>query len=209
MKTESLALAVATAFFGLLAGWMIGSQQARPAPAAATSAAPAQSPAPDAGPTPKLVDETQVQALKNAADRDPRNAGSRVELGNLYFDAERYDEAIKWYEEALKLDPKNADISTDLGVSYYYLNQPDRALKQFDYSLSVNPTHTKTMLNMGVVRAFGKQDLDGAMAVWKKLIELSPGSAEGQAAQRALDSLKSAHPNLGEGAAPPKTGSGA
>ena len=59
----------------------------------------------------------------------------RIELGNLYFDAEQYQEAARWYEAALAIDPSNADVSTDLGVSFYYLNQPDRALAQFDKSL--------------------------------------------------------------------------
>ena len=40
------------------------------------------------------------------------------------------------------------------------------------------------MLNMGIVRAFGKQDLEGAMAIWAKLIETRAGQrrrADGQA----------------------------
>ena len=209
MKPETIAVATATAFFGLMVGWIIGSQQARGAatagqPAAAqTQAAPAAS----AAATPQLINEAEVQALKNAASRDPNNALARTQLGNIYFDAERYDDAVTWYQESLKVAPKNADVSTDLGVSFYYLNQPDRALKQFDYSLSVDSKHTKTMLNMGIVRAFGKQDLEGAMAIWAKLIELDPGSADAQAAKRALDNLKAAHPEVGAAApAAPKTG---
>jgi tetratricopeptide (TPR) repeat protein len=40
-----------------------------------------------------------VNALKSVAEREPASATPRVQLGNLYFDAERYDEAIKWYGE--------------------------------------------------------------------------------------------------------------
>ena len=117
-----------------------------------------------------------------------------MQLGNLYFDAERYDEAIKWYGDAIKLSPKDVDVSTDLGVSYYYSNQPDKALEQFDHSLSLDPKHGKTLLNVGIVKAFGKQDLDGAAQAWQQVIKLAPDSPEGQAAKRALDSLQSAHP---------------
>jgi tetratricopeptide (TPR) repeat protein len=208
MKAESIALAVATAFFGVIVGWIIGSQQAGHSAPPAAPAAVAQTQAAQPGQTPKLVDEAEIQALKNAAASDPKNAGSRAQLGNLYFDAERYNDAVPWYEEALKLDPRNADVSTDLAVSFYYLNQIDRALKQFDYSLGINPKHAKTMLNQGIVRAFGKQDLEGAAAVWKRLIEMAPDSTEAQAAKRALDGLKSAHPDVGGGTATPKTGSG-
>ncbi|MBE3098599.1 MAG: tetratricopeptide repeat protein [Planctomycetes bacterium] len=206
MKAEIIAIGTAMAFLGFIAGWIIGSQQARTAPRAATAAA--QSQAAPAGQAPKLLDQAAVQALRNTIDRDARNATARMQLANLYFDSERYDEAIKWYEDSLAIDPKNADCSTDLGVSYYYLNQPDRALKQFDHSLSVDPRHTKTMFNMGIVRAFGKQDLQGAAAIWKKLIEMAPDGVDGQNAKRALDGLKSAHPEIGGGAAGSKPGNG-
>ena len=62
----------------------------------------------------------------------------------------------------MALNPKDPNVSTDLGVAYYYTNQSDKAIQQFEHSLSLDAKHTKTLLNMGIVRAFGKQDLDGA-----------------------------------------------
>ncbi len=94
------------------------------------------------------------------------------------------------------------NVSTDLGVCYYYTNQPDKALEQFDKSLKLDPKHAKTLLNVGIVKAFGKQDLDGAAQAWQQVIRIAPGSPEGQAAKRALDSLQSAHPSLGGGQKP-------
>ena len=101
---------------------------------------------------------------------------------------------------ALKLAPNDVNVSTDLGVSYYYTNQADKALEQFSHSLKIDPKHAKTLLNVGIVRAFGKQDLEGAQEAWQQVIQNAPESPEGQAAKRLLDSLKSAHP--GPGAAP-------
>ena len=121
----------------------------------------------------------------------------RIELANLYFDAERYDDAIAWYEQAVALQPNDENLSTDLGVCYYYTNQPDKALARFDASLKINPKHVKTLLNVGIVRAFGKQDLPGATKAWEQVIALDPNGAEGQAAKRALDTLKSAHAAAG------------
>jgi tetratricopeptide (TPR) repeat protein len=118
-----------------------------------------------------------------------------VQLGNTYFDAEQWDNAITWYRKAVELDPKNPDASTDLGVSLYYSNRPDEALAQFEHSLKISPTHTKTLLNKGIVLAFGKQDLRGAQAEWEKVVSLAPNSPEGQAAKRALEGIASAHAN--------------
>src|SRR5206468_682889 len=105
---------------------------------------------------------------------EPSNAQPRIQLGNLYFDAERYDDAIKWYAEATKLAPKDVNVSTDLGVAYFYTNQADKALAQLDHSLKIDPNHAKTLLNLGIVRAYGKQDLDGASAAWQKVLQQAP-----------------------------------
>jgi cytochrome c-type biogenesis protein CcmH/NrfG len=198
LKSDSIAFGVAGILFGLLAGWVIGSQQSRRA-----SVVPAQQAAAQPGGAPAaenraaLLDEKQVTAFKTVAEREPSNPAPRVQLGNLYSDAERYDEAIPWYSEALKLDPKNPNVSTDLGIAYYMTNQFDRALGQFDQSLKLDPKHLKTLLNIGVVRAFGKQDLPGAQKVWEQVVAIAPQSEEAQRAQRALESIRSAHPDVG------------
>jgi tetratricopeptide (TPR) repeat protein len=206
MKSDAIAFGIAGVFFGLIAGWIIGSQQATVAPAgqAAPSQAAAPAPAGTAAPPTRaaVLDETQVKALKSVAEREPSNAQARTQLGNLYFDAERYEDAIAWYTESLKRDPRDVNVSTDLGVCYYYTNQPDKALAQFEQSLKLDPKHAKTLLNVGIVRAFGKQDLAGASQAWQQVIALAPNSPEGQAAKRALDSLQSAHPTLGGGQKP-------
>jgi tetratricopeptide (TPR) repeat protein len=205
MKSEVVAFGAACLVFGLIAGWVIGAQQAQQAPrtsaAAAAPAAGAATPngAPVAAPT---LDQAQVQALTSVAAREPSNPAPRAQLGNLYFDAERYDDAIKWYMEAVKLSPNDPNVSTDLGVSYYYTNQPDKALAQFDRSLKLDAKHTKTLLNVGIVKAFGKQDLEGAMKAWQEVVQIAPDSPEGQAAKRALDSLRSAHPTAGGAPSP-------
>ncbi len=175
---------------------------AAPAPAAAPATAAAT---PQGSAMPVVLDEARVRALEASANASPNDEALRVQLGNMYFDAERFGDAIKWYEAALKVNPKDANVSTDLGVSYYYSNQPDKALAQFEHSLTIDPKHTKTLLNRGIVRAFGKQDLEGAAASWQQVMDLAPGSEEARAAKQALDALKAAHPTVGTpGSAAPK-----
>jgi tetratricopeptide (TPR) repeat protein len=204
MKLESVVYAIAGACFGLITGWIVGTQQAQlaprpsavqaasaPADAGATSAAPDQP-----SPPTTVLDETKARALQTVAEKDPKNAVARAELGDLYYDAGKYPDAIKWYEASLALNPKDVNVSTDLGVSYYYNKDTDRAVQQLQHSLDIDATHAKTLLNLGVVLAFGKQDLKGATAVWQKLVQVAPQSPEGQQAKQALDSLSSAHGTL-------------
>ena len=203
MKAESIVFAIAGMCFGVILGWVIATQQAGPrvlAPAAEAAPAAAQPPAAAAARQTPVLDEARVQGLLTILNSDPKNAGANLQLGNAYFDAEQYANAIKYYEEAVTLDPKNPDASTDLGVSYYYTDRPDDALKQFAHSLSLDPRHTKTLLNQGIVLAFGKQDLAGAAEAWKQVVAIAPTSQEGQAAQRGLEGIAASGRGAGTGA---------
>ena len=118
MKSESIAFGIAGVVvrpdrrldYRQPAGRPCGSRRAAPRRPARRRRRPGRA-------APPLLDETKVKAYKSVAEREPSNATPRVELGNLYFDAERYDDAIKWYGEALKLEPNDVNVSTDLGVS--------------------------------------------------------------------------------------------
>ena len=199
MRSDSIVFAIAGMCFGIILGWVIGTQQATRRTGGVVqmqsgAAEPQQGANQQASGTrqPPALDEAKVQGLMTIIKSDPKNAGAHVQLGNAYFDAERYADAIKWYEDGLKLDPKNVDASTDLGVSYYYSSRTDEALKQFDYSLKLNPTHAKTLLNQGIVLAFGKRDLKGATDAWEKVVQLAPNSPEAQAARQGLQGIAAA-----------------
>jgi tetratricopeptide (TPR) repeat protein len=203
MRADAIVFAVSGALFGVIVGWILGSQQAGGGSAVApVTQSAASTPAPAAGGSPVVLDQNRVQALRSLAEQDPTNVQPRVDLGNMYFDAEQYTEAIRWYEEAIALNPSDPNVSTDLGVAYYYTNQPARAVAQFEHSLEVDPAHTKTMLNMGIVKAFGQQDLSGAVAAWERVVALAPDSPEGQAARKALDGMRQAHPVVPDGGGP-------
>jgi tetratricopeptide (TPR) repeat protein len=193
MKSDSIAFGVAGIAFGLIAGWIIGTQQARPAQPSQPTASASSSSSGSSNTRAAIVDDAKVNALKSVAEKEPNNAKPRIELGNLYFDAERYDDAIAWYEQAVKLAPNDPNLSTDLGICYFYTNQPDKALARFDTSLKINPKHVKTLLNLGIVRWTGKQDFDGAMEAFEQVIAIDPNGPEAESAKKALEMLRSGH----------------
>lgn len=205
MHKESFVMGVAGVLLGLLVGWILGAQQG---PTSAPAPAPVSQAAASAGqqPAAPALDEARATQLKTQAEREPRNADVRVQLGNLYFDGERFDEASRWYLAALDINPRDVNASTDLGIAYYYTNQPDRALEQFDRSLAIDPKHSKTLLNVGVVRAWGKQDLEGAAKAWQRVIDVAPGSEEAARARQGLEGIRAAHPDAGSGSPATKPG---
>ena len=199
-RTEPLPLAVSLVLAVGLMGWIVWSQRPEPPPAAAEArAAPAPAPAeappePDV-PEPLPIDEDRAAALRAAADEAPDDVQSRVDLGNLYHEARRFEDAAPWFEAALALSPDLVEVSTDLGVAYFYQGSVDRALAQFDRSLEIDAAHAGTLLNIGIVRAFGKQDLAGAIEVWEELQRIAPDTLEAFAAADAIERLRAAgHP---------------
>jgi tetratricopeptide (TPR) repeat protein len=201
MKLESAVYAVAGMCFGIILGYVIATQQIRlgggAAPAPAQASAPASTTQRQAPP----LDEARVQDLTAKLTSNPNDAEASLQLANVYFDAEQFPKAIEWYERSVKLNPKDVNANTDLGVSYYYVNRTDEALATFERSLAMDPNHTKTLLNKGIVLAFGKENLKAAAGEWQKVVELAPQSPEGEAARRALEGIAAAAKQH-EGSAP-------
>ncbi|HEY6358039.1 MAG TPA: hypothetical protein VIX35_07325, partial [Vicinamibacterales bacterium] len=99
MKPETLITAVSFACFGVLVGWILGSQQTGPAmaPASSTQAATSTAPTSGGGPAdstgdpPPPLDIQRAADLERTANAQPANVDVRVDLANLYFDAKRFD----------------------------------------------------------------------------------------------------------------------
>src|SRR5258705_13022449 len=97
MRSDSIVFAIAGMCFGIILGWVIGTQQAsrRGATAVQLQQAATSSPAPGAGdpaaggtPQPPPRDQGKVQSLEPIIKSDPKNACAYVHLGNTYFDAD-------------------------------------------------------------------------------------------------------------------------
>jgi cytochrome c-type biogenesis protein CcmH/NrfG len=173
---------------GLAVGYVIFGGQRAAVPAAAPGAV---APAPAVGgPQPGLLDEQQAQALRNILARDPANVQANTQLGNLYYDAGRYAEAVGPYQQAFNAAPGNIAVSTDLGTSLWYSGRPDDAIAQFNKSLAIDPSHPQTLFNLGVVKRDGKQDPAGAIQAWEKLLANNPAYPQRDEVLRSLEQLR-------------------
>ena len=197
-------LGVAGVFSVAVMGWIVWSERPVPPPdAPGPAAAERSSTALGAGAAPEAsdVDPARVATLEEAAAADADDAAARSALGDLYFEARQFAAAIPWYEEAVALDPADADAGASLGVSYFYDGRAERAVEAFDRVLARNPEHPRTLLSLGIVKAFGLQDLDGAREAWEQVIAVAPGSPESGAAREAIERLGAAHGGLDAGGA--------
>src|SRR3989442_8092259 len=94
MRSDSIVFAIAGMCFGIILGWVIGTQQAAKRGATAVQlqqAAPAPAAAAGGGAAasgtrqPPPLDEGKVQSLLTIIKSDPKNAGAHLQLANTYF----------------------------------------------------------------------------------------------------------------------------
>lgn len=183
MKRDTLVLWLAVTMSAALMGWIVWS--ARPVPEAESSSTSFSEPPQEPVSTPSL-DPDRVAALEAAIEENSEDEASLTALANVYFRAHRFEEAIPWFERTLEVNPDDVESSTNLGVSYLYAGSVERAIEQLNRSLELRPDHAQTWLSIGIVRAFGLDDLDGAIEAWERVIEVAPGSREAKAAHEAL-----------------------
>jgi tetratricopeptide (TPR) repeat protein len=73
------------------------------------------------------------------------------DMGTLYFDQGKWDEAIRWYRRALDIDAGNAEAAHNTGAALLRLNRPAEAEPCFRRVLAAWPGDPKALINLGNV----------------------------------------------------------
>jgi cytochrome c-type biogenesis protein CcmH/NrfG len=133
--------------------------------------------------------QQRIDMNQKMVAQDPRNVGSWIALGNDLSDTRQFARAIDAYNAALKLQPNNPDVITDLGVVYEQLADYDKALAAFERAQQVDPKHLQSLMNVGVIEAFRKNNPTRAIQAWKRVIELAPTSPQAADARQRLSAL--------------------
>jgi cytochrome c-type biogenesis protein CcmH/NrfG len=191
-----MVFAAAGTVFGFVLGYMAASwdrgDAPRPVNPASIVASGVAGPPPSAGAPSAAVqplDPNEIKALEALATREPANADARIQLGNLLMDHARYDEASRWYGEALKLRPDQPDVLVDLGACLVEGGKPAEGLAHFDRALLLNPAHQNAGFNRGValLRLGRKAE---AAAAWEDLLKRYPTEPRFQRLRSQIDELR-------------------
>lgn len=114
-----------------------------------------------------------IDLLKRANQLRPDDYDVIVHLGNANFDSDKYEEAEKWYTQALAKKATDVSVRTDLGLTFIFRQPPDydRAITEFNRSLETDPNHVQTLQNLTVAYT-RKGDAAKANATLSKLESL-------------------------------------
>ena len=151
-----------------------------------------------------------IKAYEDALRRNPDRDDIAVSLGNVYFSIEKYDEAAKAYEKAVKIWPSSGNHYS-LGQAYMNAGRYSEADKAFNTVLRMDPDQTAGYYGLGL--NFSRQGrYEEAVLQFKEAVRIDPKFYDGfaelgyayadlgemDAAQRIVDTLEPFAPDLAD-----------
>ncbi len=92
--------------------------------------------------------------LLRAVKKEPDNPESYLNLGKLYFLGEDYLQAVRIYEQGLKVIPANSPLLFNLGVTKEALNEIEAAKKIYLSILARDPNYQAAQERLEKITSF-------------------------------------------------------
>ena len=119
-------------------------------------------------------------ALKRAIELDPADECAFNQLGRLYYDEERYQEAIQPFITETTLQPRAVTYHF-LGNSYRYTSKFDEALKAYREGLQLDPMYNKMFVDQGHAY-YGLGRYSEAIGAYRRAINVDPENVDARVA---------------------------
>jgi tetratricopeptide (TPR) repeat protein len=125
-----------------------------------------------------------IELIQRAIALNPDVPAFHCNLGRVFLDHRRVEEAIAAFRQALRINPEDADALKSLGFALQTRGDADGAMEAYQKALRLKPDLADAHNNLGNLYR-GKGQLEQAIASYRRAIELFPGDA-------------GAHSNLGQ-----------
>ena len=110
-------------------------------------------------------------------------------LGTVYYDRGRLEDALREFQTAVRLTDSYADAHNNLGVVYEQLGRLDEALKEYQTSVLLKPDNADMHNNLGsMYERLGR--LDEAMGEYRSAIRSNPDHSDAIRNLKALENKR-------------------
>jgi tetratricopeptide (TPR) repeat protein len=93
---------------------------------------------------PSRVEEIEI--LETAMCANPHDAKAPYYLGNLFYDRQRHEEAIRLWEKSAKIDPTFSIVWRNLGIGYFNISKnPSKARTAYDKAFRADPKDARLL----------------------------------------------------------------
>jgi len=114
------------------------------------------------------LDYYRAALTKNSGDGQLWNKAGITEL-----QMQRYREAKKDFEHAIRIDHGSADACNNLGVIFYLEKKFKNAIKEYDKAIKIRPDSASYYSNLGAA-LFSKKEFEQAMQAYNQAVRLDP-----------------------------------
>ena len=120
--------------------------------------------------------ETQEAAkhYRAALNLNPKDFLSCLNLGIIEAKQSRWQEALQWYEKAASLEPRFEGAPINMANIYIVLGKIPEAEAALERALAINPKSIEALHSKSILAA-NKGDLNEALSLNQKVLELAPG----------------------------------
>jgi tetratricopeptide (TPR) repeat protein len=199
MSRENILFAIIGLLLGFIVGFMFASsmsQKAAMQPAAAGTALPADHP-PVAGagagqnaPNPQAM-QAQVQASLEKARSEPQNFEAQIQAADLYYQIQRFDQAIEYLLKANQLKPTDYRTVVLLGMVNLDAGHYDTAEKWYRAAMKIKSDDVMVLSGLAAT-TLQKGDAKAAEDAIAQLEKVDPNSQDLPQFRDKLASLKAA-----------------
>jgi cytochrome c-type biogenesis protein CcmH/NrfG len=132
----------------------------------------------------------KIEDLKEMVKKDPEDLDAWMKLGNIYFEHNRYREAIEAYSQYLSLKPVDPDIRTNMGIMLSRLGDYDGAIEEFRKAAESDPKHMNSWYYLGFTLLHDKQNPNEAIKAWEDYLKVEPKGERANQVRVLLERLK-------------------
>jgi tetratricopeptide (TPR) repeat protein len=121
-------------------------------------------------------DKLYLDALdyyRAALIKQPSDARLMNKIGITELLMQRFKEARKSFELAIRMDRRYADAYNNLGVIYYESKRYGAAVKQYEKAIAVDSSSASFFNNLGAAY-FSKRSFESAVVAYQHALELDP-----------------------------------
>jgi tetratricopeptide (TPR) repeat protein len=132
-----------------------------------------------------------IAVYEHAISLDPKSTGALVNLGTVYFNLHKYEQAESCYLRAIEADARYALAHFNLGNLYDEQGKRQLALDRYLLALKANPQYADAHYNLALLYQTIGETMQ-AVLHWKAYLKVDPSSPWSAIARRELDKLREA-----------------
>ncbi len=132
-----------------------------------------------------------IAAYEEALGLCPDMAGALVNIGTIYFNARKWREAERYYQQAVQADAKYPLAHFNLANLHEELGRTSLAIQHYKKALELAPTYADAHYNLALLYQTRERPME-AMRHWKHYLQFDTSSHWAAIARRELTRLKEA-----------------